>query len=39
MDFAAEERIRPDWEFKRSQTRMQGAAFCDFRWRKRDGAA
>jgi len=38
-DFAAEDRIRPDWEFNRSQTRMQGAAFCDFRWRKRDGAA
>ncbi len=35
VDFAAEARIRPDWEFKRSQTRMQGADFCDFRWRKR----
>ena len=34
VDFAAEGRIRPDWEFKRSQTRMQGADFCDFRWRK-----
>ena len=39
VDFAAEHRIRPDWEFNRSQTRMQGAAFCDFRWRKRDGSA
>jgi hypothetical protein len=35
VDFAAEDRIRPDWEFKRSQTRMQGADVCDFRWRKR----
>ncbi len=39
VDFAAEDRIRPDWEFKRSQTRMQGAAICDFRWRKRPEAS
>jgi len=38
VDFAAEAKLRPDWEFRRTQTRMQGAAFCDFRWRrKRDG--
>ena len=35
VDFAAEARIRPVWEFSRSQTRMQGAPCCDFRWRKR----
>ncbi|WP_416899583.1 MAG: L-2-amino-thiazoline-4-carboxylic acid hydrolase [Minwuia sp.] len=37
VDFAAEARIRPDWEFTRTQTRMQGAPHCDFRW-KRKGA-
>jgi len=35
VDFAVEERVRPGWEFRRSQTRMQGAPFCDFRWRRR----
>lgn len=39
VDFAAEERIRPDWRFERTQTRMQGAEFCDFRWRKSDAAS
>ena len=34
VDFAAEARMRPSWEFRRTQTRMQGAPFCDFRWRK-----
>ena len=34
VDFAAEALIRPDWDFKRTQTRMQGASHCDFRWRK-----
>ena len=34
VDFAAEALIRPDWEFARTQTRMQGASHCDFRWRK-----
>ncbi len=34
VDFAAEDLIRPDWDFKRTQTRMQGAPHCDFRWRK-----
>lgn len=37
VDFAAEERIRPGWAFERTQTRMQGAPHCDFRWRKRGG--
>jgi hypothetical protein len=35
VDFAAEEHMRPGWEFSRTQTRMQGAAHCDFRWRLR----
>ena len=34
VDFAAEDLIRPEWEFERTQTRMQGASHCDFRWRK-----
>ena len=34
VDFAAEDLVRPDWKFERTQTRMQGAAHCDFRWRK-----
>jgi len=38
VDFAAETRIRPDWEFTRTKTRMQGAPCCDFRWRKRAAA-
>lgn len=37
VDFAAEARMRPGWEFSRTQTRMQGAPHCDFRWRKRSG--
>lgn len=37
VDFAAEARIRPDWEFTRTQTLMQGAPCCDFRWRRRTG--
>jgi hypothetical protein len=35
VDFAVERRLRPDWDFQRTQTRMQGAPFCDFRWRRR----
>lgn len=35
VDFAAEARIRPDWEFTRTQTRMQGASHCDFRWKRK----
>ena len=38
VDFAVERRLRPDWEFRRTQTRMLGAPFCDFRWRRRGGA-
>lgn len=37
VDFAAEALMRPDWDFSRTQTRMQGAAHCDFRWQKPDG--
>ena len=32
----AEALIRPDWAFSRTQTRMQGAPCCDFRWRRRE---
>lgn len=35
VDFATERTLRPDWEFERTQTRMQGAPFCDFRWRRK----
>lgn len=35
VDFAAEARMRPDWDFDRTQTLMQGAPCCDFRWRKK----
>jgi len=39
VDFAAEAKLRPDWEFARTQTRMQGAAFCDFRWKRKRSAS
>ena len=35
VDFAVNEKLRPSWELKRTQTQMQGAPFCDFRWRLR----
>jgi len=35
VDFATEATLRPDWEFRRTQTLMKGAAHCDFRWRLR----
>ncbi len=35
VDFANEALQRPDWEFRRTQTLMQGADHCDFRWRLR----
>ncbi len=35
VDFAVNEKLRPSWEFKRTQTQMQGAPVCDFRWRRR----
>ncbi len=34
VDYAAEELIRPEWDFERTQTRMQGAPHCDFWWHK-----
>lgn len=33
-DFAMFEGLAPDVTFERTQTRMQGADFCDFRYRK-----
>ncbi|MDX1382206.1 MAG: L-2-amino-thiazoline-4-carboxylic acid hydrolase [Thermoanaerobaculia bacterium] len=36
VDFAAEELVRPGWEFRRTQTQMQGAPHCDFRWKRRN---
>jgi hypothetical protein len=39
VDFAVERKLRPQWQFRRTQTRMLGAPFCDFRWsRHRDGS-
>lgn len=38
VDYAAEALMRPAWDFERTQTRMQGASHCDFRWRKRDAS-
>jgi hypothetical protein len=35
VDFAAEALMRPGWEFHRTQTRMQGNDYCDFRWNKK----
>jgi hypothetical protein len=35
VDFAVNEKLRPSWELRRTQTQMEGAAFCDFRWRLR----
>ncbi len=35
VDFAAEAHMRPGWDFARTQTRMQGAPCCDFRWRRK----
>lgn len=33
-DFASFEGMAPDLEFNRTQTRMQGASHCDFRYRQ-----
>jgi L-2-amino-thiazoline-4-carboxylic acid hydrolase len=30
VDFATEAVLRPDWEFRRTQTIMGGASHCDF---------
>jgi L-2-amino-thiazoline-4-carboxylic acid hydrolase len=38
VDFAAQAKLRPDWEFARTQTLMKGASYCDFRWRLRSPA-
>ena len=35
VDFAVERDLRPSWRFERTQTLMQGARHCDFRWRRR----
>ena len=35
VDFAVNAKLRPSWDFARTQTQMQGAPFCDFRWRLR----
>ena len=35
VDFAAEAHMRPGWDFSRTQTRMEGAPHCDFRWRRK----
>ncbi|MBE0609625.1 MAG: L-2-amino-thiazoline-4-carboxylic acid hydrolase, partial [Dehalococcoidia bacterium] len=32
-DFAMFEGLAPDMEFTRTQTRMEGADYCDFRYR------
>ena len=36
MDFAVEKKLRPNWEFRRTQTLMQGAPYCDFGWKLKD---
>jgi len=36
MDFPVEKKLRPNWEFRRTQTLMQGAPYCDFRWYLKD---
>ncbi len=36
VDFAVETRLRPAWNFSRSQTLMQGADHCDFCWQRKD---
>lgn len=38
VDFAVNRKLRPGWELTRTQTQMQGAPFCDFRWRLRGAA-
>lgn len=35
VDFATQAALRPNWEFTRTQTLMNGASHCDFRWRLR----
>jgi hypothetical protein len=38
-DFASFEAMAPDLEFARTQTRMEGAPFCDFRYHVRETKA
>ena len=33
VDFAVNDALRPNWGFRRTQTLMQGASHCDFRYR------
>lgn len=35
-DFAMNDILRPDWEFQRTQTLMEGAPYCDFRYKLKD---
>jgi hypothetical protein len=35
VDFETQAKLRPDWEFRRTQTLMKGAPYCDFRWHLR----
>jgi hypothetical protein len=35
VDFAVNAALRPSWDFARTQTQMQGAPHCDFRWKLR----
>jgi len=35
LDFAAAEGLGPDIDLERSQTIMQGASYCDFRYRRK----
>jgi len=37
VDFATQAALRPDWDFTRTQTLMNGAPYCDFRWRLKGG--
>jgi predicted hydrocarbon binding protein len=39
VDFAVNAKLRPSWDFARTQTQMEGAPFCDFRWRLRKDRA
>jgi len=34
-DFAVNEALCPNWEFRRTQTLMEGASYCDFRYQLR----
>lgn len=39
VDFAAEAHMRPGWDFSRTQTLMEGAPHCDFRWQRKTSKA